>query len=133
MSPNAENSPTNENMRLRRNEWDAHGDARERILEGFEQFGEEAFSLFLLLPDTDLANPRLLSRFTRKYVGAFEHIIDAAYDHLITAGWVTATNTFLRSEEDAGRLSWDWDKVVSSLEATHHVIEHEGRFHVFRR
>lgn len=136
-SPN--DTPDNErghqpSQLLRQSEWDANRQVRERIRIGYEELDADTFEQFLLLPDVDLADPRLIDEFLRRYVGTFDDVELAAFDHLNRAGWIMAGAGFLAPDQSRdGRLHWDWKRVTEHLRMSHHVIEQGERVHVFTK
>lgn len=134
MSSGSEHEPSRPSELQRRNEWDAHSDARERIRLGFQEFDPDAFELFLLLPDIDLTDPKLLDNYVKRYQGSFDTMVTATANYLEHVGWVTATGMFLTSATtQEGRPKWDWLRATKSFKAACHVIERDGRIHVFTK
>lgn len=134
MSSGPETSPEARGEQQRRNEWDAHSDARQRITEGFQCFDAESFEQYLLLPDIELTDPKLLDRFVDRYLGTYDSMVAATTGYLEHVGWVTATAMFLTSATThEGRPKWDWLRVTRSFKAACHVIERDGRIHVFTK
>ncbi len=134
MSSGPEHEPQASNEQLRRNEWDAHAETPQRIREGFEAFDPDSFALFLQLPDVDPAHPDLLSQYTDRHLGTFTSMNAATTTYLRYVGWVAATSMFLTtSTTEEGRPKWDWERITKNFHVACHVLEDEGRIHVFTR
>lgn len=131
MSSGSEHLPDLGSAQLRRNEWDAHAETRQRIKEGLEGFEPDTFELFLSLPGIDLASPRLLDHYIERYLGTYTtraKAINAYLDHL---GWVETTTRFLTTDPGTGKPTWNWDLINEGFTEQCHAPEKNGRIHVF--
>lgn len=131
MSSGSERASEMGSPQLRRNQWDSHAEARQRIREGFECFDPDSFEFFLTLPKTDLASPRLLDDYIARYLGTYTTEAKAINAYLNHLGWVQATTRFLSTDPETGKPTWNWELIKEAFAESCHAPERNGRIHVF--
>lgn len=104
-----------------------------RILALVQQNGA-GFAAYLMLPDTNLADPDIADSFYENYVDAWERFDEFRADVLEGLGWIDALNEFLREQAiPAGHLLWNHAPIDAQILATYDAVHLDGWWHIFNK
>lgn len=104
-----------------------------RILALIQENGA-GFAAYLMLPDTNLADPDIANKFYETYVDAWERFDQFRADILEGLGWTDALNKFLHEQAiPTGHLLWNHGPIDAQILATYDAVHLDGWWHVFNK
>lgn len=94
----------------------------------------EGFLAYLLLPNIDLSDPKLVEHFTDAYAGWYPDRAAFTRGQVESLGWADALDVFKEERRiPEAALDLDWDVIYEHCVEVYDVVERLGGVHVFMR